>query len=56
MNTQDTIISLSLHAVGGGDDDGGVAGEQGGAAAVPALVTPEHRHVPRDLALPRLTP
>ena len=50
------IISLSLHAVGGGQDDGGVAGEQRGAAAVPALVTPEHRDVPRDLALPRLAP
>ena len=56
MITQGTIIFLSLHAVGGGDDDGGVAGEQRGAAAVPALVTPEHRHVPRDLTLPRLAP
>ena len=42
--------------MGGGDDDGGVAGEQRGAAAVPALVTPEHGHVPRDLTLPRLAP
>ena len=49
-------LCVSLDAVGGCQDDGGVAGEQGGAAAVPALVTPEHRHVPRDLALPRLTP
>ena len=42
MITQDTKYDLSLHAVGGGEDDGGVTGEQCGAAAVPALVTPEH--------------
>ena len=48
------MLWVSLDAVGGGQDDGGVAGEQGGAAAVPALVTPEHGHVPRDLSLSRL--